>query len=63
LSFRRAISIVTLLIRINAVLANITRGIRSGNQSAAEPDLTMYALLSDVNIIMIDASPTHMPIR
>ena len=27
------------------------------------PDLTMYALLSDVNIIAIDASDTSMPMR
>ena len=63
MSFRLAISSVTLLIKINAVLANNTRGIATGNQSFAVADLTMYALLSDVNIIAIDASATHIPMR
>jgi hypothetical protein len=53
-----------LLITINAVLAKRIRGKASGTQSLAVlPDLTMYALLSDVNIIAIDARATHMPIR
>ena len=62
-SFRRAISIVTLLPRMNAVLANKTFGIGNDTQSFAEADRTMYALLNDVNIIATDASPTHMPMR
>jgi hypothetical protein len=45
------------------VLTSKTRGIASGVQSFDDADLTMYALLSDVNIIAIDASPTHMPMR
>ena len=63
LSFRRANSSVTLLSRINAVLAKRMRGIASGTQSLAVPERTMYALLSDVNIIAIDASATHIPMR
>ena len=63
LSFLRANSSVTLLSRINAVLAKRIRGIARGTQSLAVPERTMYALLSDVNIIVTDARPTHIPIR
>jgi hypothetical protein len=35
----------------------------NGYQSFDDADLTMYALLSAVNIIAIEASATHMPIR
>ena len=63
LSFLRANSSVTLLTSINAVLSKRIRGIASGTQSLAVPERTMYALLSDVNIIAIDASATHIPIR
>lgn len=62
-SLRLEISRVTLLSRINAVLARSTRGIASGTQSRDVADLTMYALLSDVNIITIDANATHIPMR
>jgi hypothetical protein len=62
-NFRRAISIVTLLPRINAVLASRIFGIGNDTQSFEEADRTMYALLSDVNIIATDANPTHMPMR
>jgi hypothetical protein len=48
---------------MHAVPANITRGALSGIQSNDEADLTMYALLSDVNSIAIDASDTHTPMR
>jgi len=63
LSLLRAISIDTLLSRINAVLPNITRGTAIGNQSFITPERTTYALLSDVNNIVIEASATHMPMR
>jgi hypothetical protein len=45
------------------VLTKTARGILTGSQSYALADLTMYALLSDVNNIAIDASATHMPVR
>jgi hypothetical protein len=60
---RRAISKVTLLPTSSAVLASNTRGSGNPIQSFAEAERTMYALLSDVNIIPTDASPTHMPMR
>src|SRR5258705_6901891 len=34
-----------------------------GTQSFADADLTTYALLNAVNIMSIDASATHMPMR
>jgi hypothetical protein len=54
---------VTLLANIRAVLPNKIFGIANGIQSLAEAERTMYALLSEVNIITIDAMPTHIPIR
>ena len=41
----------------------ITDGNGNAIQSFAEAERTMYALLSDVNIIPTDARPTHIPIR
>jgi hypothetical protein len=38
-------------------------GIGNADQSVGEPERTMYALLSDVNIIATDARPTHIPMR
>src|SRR6266404_7830906 len=52
-----------LLIRIRAVLNKSTRGMARGTQSFDDAALTMYALLSAVNIISIDASATQIPIR
>ena len=63
LNLRRASSSVTLLARIRIVLAINTGGIGNATQSFAETARTMYALLSDVNIIVTEASPTHMPMR
>src|SRR6185437_7216983 len=62
-SFRLAISIETLPRMRSAVLPNNTRGTAIGYQSYVTPERTMYALLSDVNNIAIDASDTSMPMR
>ena len=46
-----------------AVLASNTFGIAKRYQSLAAEALTMYALLSAVNNIAMEASATHIPIR
>jgi hypothetical protein len=62
-NLRRATSKEPLLRSSRAVLSNKIRGIASGRQSFADAALTMYALLSAVNIIKIAAIASHIPRR